>query len=108
MILEVQLNSTLLAKNAQLYQAYGNLTATLQFLSQGKVRDCKANTKRLQIITNDVLANSYSGAHRVLRNFRKWNYVDNSFSGVSGRKNLFRSTDMKVWGGLFSLSEFFV
>ncbi|CAG8673634.1 7024_t:CDS:2, partial [Paraglomus occultum] len=43
---------------------------------------------------------------RVLRNFKKWNCVDNPFRGISsGRKKLFRSTDMKVWDSLFLLSD---
>ena len=57
---------------------------------------------------SELLYVSYSGVRRVLRNFRKWNCVDNPFRDIFGRKKLFRSTDMKVWGGLFSLSEFFV
>jgi len=49
------------------------------------------------VITNDVLVNFYTRVmRRVLRKFRKWNCVD-PFRGVSVRKKLFRSTDMKVW-----------
>ncbi|CAG8446521.1 12465_t:CDS:2 [Acaulospora morrowiae] len=47
-----------------------------------------------------LLYTSYSGVCRILRNFKKWNCIENPFRGLSGHKKLFRSTDIKVLKGL--------
>jgi transposase len=47
---------------------------------------------------SELLYMSYSGVCKTLRNFRRWNCVDNPFRGASGRKKLFKDRDMKVFG----------
>ncbi|CAG8687891.1 5737_t:CDS:2, partial [Acaulospora morrowiae] len=44
---------------------------------------------------------SYSGVCKTLRNFRRWNCVENPFKGASGHKKLFKDSDMKIFSRFF-------
>jgi transposase len=55
---------------------------------------------------SELLYMSYSGVCKTLRNFRRWNCVANPFKGASGRKKLFKGSDMKVFSRLLNFSLF--